>query len=484
MGKKQQQKSVTRTTTITPASTTTTLKSFSPWTSSSKSSLPPLYYAHLLRAPDAHTLRVYETSTGKCISRWASNQLGDEDEEHEQRVASLEWTLIPAPLAATSNAESVQQSAEAEGKRGKKRRKSDSTPVAPLAPSVQQQAEPKLVLALGLENGSILLWSPNGANPTTLSHPSSSTPVTALASPIVAGQSSAEATSGHLWSAHEDGSVRVWDLVSGQLMGKANVVTEGKKWDDLAVRYEAAEASDKKRSVQIVLSHLSLHVYSLSILTGASKKDKVKDLKATEVGRCTGHVEAAFVRWTGRSATASSTSAMEEDASTSLSFLSYSPADRFIQFWSLALSSTTSTRAEGSLVARLALDSGVHSVALGASASTEEEQIVAGIDSVGKVALARLPFVFPQATAAKGKKAGVLALEVESEVSGKGGDAAGVSEVAFGAEAQLVVCRGGVKPTFESVVSFPAQRPEDRTLIFLSLHVVLCRRDWIMDHQD
>lgn len=438
MGKKQQPKTVQRTTTITPASTSTVLTSFSPAVASLKSSL---YYAHLLRAPDAHTLRIYESSTGKCISRWASNALGDE-EDQEQRVASFEWTLIPAPAAAGS----TEAPGEAEGKRGKKRRKSDSTPAAAAgAEEAARQQQPKLALALGLENGSILLWSPNGATPTTLSHSSSTSPVTALASPV------GEGSAGHLWSAHEDGAVRVWDLVSGQLVGKASGIAETKKWDDLAVRYEAGEAGDKKRSVQVVLSHLSLHVYSLSI-GGASKKDKVKDLKVTEIGRCTGHVEAGFVRWTGRSAASPSSSAMEDDStSDSLSFLSYSPADRFVQFWTLPL--VSSTRAEGVLAARLALDSGVHTVALGSS-SADEEQIIAAIDSVGKVALARLPFTIPQ-VATKGKKAaGVVALAVESEISGRGGEGAGVSEAAFGgAEGQVIVCRGGVKPVFESVVS-------------------------------
>ncbi|ORY80778.1 hypothetical protein BCR35DRAFT_304358 [Leucosporidium creatinivorum] len=439
MGKKQQPKSVARTTTITPASTSTVLTAFSPSVASASPLKSSLYYAHLLRAPDAHTLRIYEISTGKCISRWASNALGD-DEDQEQRVASFEWSLIPAPAAA----EATEAPAEAEGKRGKKRRKSDSTPTAAAgADEAARQQQPKLVLALGLENGSILLWSPNGATPITLSHSSSSSPVTALASPV------GEGSAGHLWSAHEDGAVRVWDLVSGQLVGKASGIVEAKKWDDLAVRYEAAEAGDKKRSVQLVLSHLSLHVYSLSI-GGASKKDKVKDLKTTEIGRCTGHVEAGFVRWTGRSAASPSTSAMEDDStSDSLSFLSYSPADRFVQFWTLPLSS--STRAEGALAARLALDSGVQTVALGSS-RTEEEQIIAAIDSVGKVALARVPFTFPQPSTKGKKAAGVVALPIESEISGRGGEGAGVSETAFGgAEGQVVVCRGGVKPVFESV---------------------------------
>lgn len=423
-------KSTQRTTSITPASIASTLSSFSPATTSKSS-----FYAHLHRAPDAHTLRVYEVATGKCVSRWASNAVGDEE---EQRVESLEWALIPQPVAGEGTA----AEAEAEGKRGKKRRKSDSALELPTAAAATTAPEDKLVLALGLTNGSILLWTPNGSNPVTLSHATSLSPVTALSSPLV---DSSSASSGHLWSAHADGAVRVWDLATGAIVGKASGLPEGTHWDSLAVRYLAAVEGAKRATAHLLLSHLSLHLYSVA-LPAAGKKDKLRDLKTVNLGRCTGHIEACSVLFPPSSSFSSS--------DTSTTFLSYAPSDRFVQIWSLPLLPSPSP-ANGTLLARLALPSGVSFVALHPSPlDPTDESVLAAIDTEGQVSLARLPVEFPTASASpKEGKTGIVALEVESEVVGRAGEAAGVVKVLFGEEGQMVLVRGGVKPVFESVVS-------------------------------
>ncbi|KAI5474800.1 U3 small nucleolar RNA-associated protein 5 [Pseudohyphozyma bogoriensis] len=456
MGKKVAPKSTERTTSITPASQASTLHAFSPSTPSSKS----LLYAHLHRAPDAHTLRVYDATTGKCLSRWASNSAADGDDD--KRVASLAWAVIPAPAASTSAAAAGGASAgeeEAKGKRGKKRRKSDSAAEQPVVDG-KVADEAKLVLALGLEDGAILLWTPTGSNstPTVISHPSSTSAITALSSPV--GTST---PSGHLWSAHADGSVRVWDLEAGALIAKIGegLNAGGKAWDDIAVRYLPVPASaddSKKRPVQILLSHLSIHLFSVSLAT-SSKKDKVRELKPVEIGRSVGHVDKAFVRWSGRSSLAPSASpdeAMEDDDATStpLTFISHSSTDRFVQVWSLVPSST-SQRVDATLTARLGLDSGVQSLAIGSSPlNDEEEQVLAAIDVEGKVAVARLPFVIPVAKGTPGKKgkgAGIVALEVESQVTARNGEGAGVVEVKFGESGKVWLCRSSVKPTFDQV---------------------------------
>lgn len=455
MGKKTP-KSTPRTTAINPATVASVRTSFSPSTSTSSN----FYYAHLHCAPDAHTLRVYEVESGKCVSRWASNGSGEEGagEEEELRVRSIEWCWLPAPIA---NGGSSDNTAE-DAKRGKKRRKSDGGSASiesPLKPSSTSQ--PKLTIALGLENGSILLWDPRGVSPSrTLHHPTSNSPVTSLASPV----SSSFARDGHLWSAHQDGSVRVWDLASSTLVGKVSGLTEEKRWDDLLVRYEEA-AEDSKRTAQIVLSHLSLHVYSVQV--GSLKKDKVKDLKSTEIGRCTGHVEPAQIRWTGESSSSSSTS-------DKLSFLSFTPTDRFVQIWSIP-STPSSSSSNGTLVARLALDSGVSSASI--SPLSSDSQTLAAIDTTtGSVSLASLPLSFPPPSPSKkGKKnaaSSVVALEAISEMtstSSKG--EAGVSEVTFreGQDGKAVVCRGGVKPVFEVIVSLDNPLSHTRMAALLTI---------------
>ncbi|GAA5857579.1 hypothetical protein JCM8547_004281 [Rhodosporidiobolus lusitaniae] len=460
MGKKAP-KSTPRTTDINPASVSSSLTAFSHPAASSSSTA--LYYAHVQQAPDAHTVRVFAVDSGKCVSRWASNA----DDGDELRVKSVEWCYVPSASPAGSTT-----AVDGEGKRGKKRRKSDGggavdSPAKPVASSSLKPQPAQLTLALGLENGSVLLWHPLGTGSRTLSHPASISPVTAVASPV----SSSVQEDGHLWTAHADGSVRVWDTVSGNVVGKVAGLKEEQRWDDLLVRYEPASEEGGKRTVHLVLSHLSLHAYSLQLAGPSKKEGKVRDLKAVEVGRCTGHVEPCSIRWTGlSSSTSSSFSDMTDDATFSssdkLSFLSFSPTDRFVQLWSLPLASPSSP-ANGTLLARLALDSGVSSASLSpllssSSSSSSSSQTLAAIDSVtGNVTLTSLPLSFTPAESAitpskKGKKttSGVVALEALCEITApaQGGRAeAGVAEAVFRAEEEgkVLLCRGGVKPVFE-----------------------------------
>lgn len=451
MGKKTP-KTTSRTTAINPQAVAHTLTAFSP------AGAHELYYAHLHAAPDAHTLRVYSLD-GKCISRWASNAHGDEQGDDnsavdEPRVRSIEWCTLPA----SSTDEAVAQQ-QAEGKRGKKRRKSDGggavdSPAKPTLDSLRPAA-PQALLALGLESGSILLWQPAGTQARTLSHAASNSLVTALAAPVGAD------AAGHLWSAHADGSVRLWDVESGNVLGKVAGLAEEPRWDDMLVRYEAAATESGKRTVQLVLSHLSLHVYTLQ-LAGASKKEgKVRDLKATELGRCTGHVEPCSVRWTGASVASSGSSA--DDSLDKLTFLSYAPTDRFVQIWQIPTGPSSSPHI-GLLLARLALDSGVASAAVSPLSSTSSSQTLGAIDATtGNVSLTTLPVSFSAESATPSKKGkkhglGVVALETQSEITAPaqgGRNEANVSAVAFRPEedGKVVLCRGGVKPMFEVVVS-------------------------------
>ncbi|GAA5854471.1 hypothetical protein JCM9279_006618 [Rhodotorula babjevae] len=445
MGKKSKPATAPRTTAINPAAVATILTAFSPSTVAAG----PSYYAHLHAAPDAHTLRVYDLD-GKCVSRWASNANTDgQDEADEPRVKSLAWCWVPPASSALDG--QADGAAAADGKRGKKRRKSDGGAAAdsPAKPS-SSALKPQLMLALGLESGDVLLWHPLGTASRTLSHPTSASPVTALALPV----SSSATADGHLWSAHQDGAVRVWDVASGALVGKVGGLVEEPRWDDLLVRYEQPADEGGKRTVYLVLSHLSLHVYSLHLGAASKKEGKVRDLKATELGRCTGHVEPCSVRWTGASSSSS-------DAGDKLSFLSYSPTDRFVQVWQVATSTPSSSPHIGLLLARLGTDSGVASAAVSPLAG--DAQTLAAVDSAtGNVTLSALPLSFAPAASpskkAKKHAAGVVALEAQCEVTAPaqgGRSEAGVAAVAFraGDEAQAVLCRGGVKPVFE-VVSF------------------------------
>ncbi|GAA5826213.1 hypothetical protein JCM11251_007211 [Rhodosporidiobolus azoricus] len=459
MGKSKAPKSTPRTTEINPAAVSTSLTAFSPSTSTTKNST---LYAHLHCAPDAHTLRVFDVDSGKVLSRWSS--AAGEGDDDELRVKSIEWCWVPS--ASAGGETGITGTSQAEGKRGKKRRKSDGGgAIDSPAKGAAKPQPPQLTLALGLENGSVLLWHPNGTGSRTLSHPTSNSPVTALAAPV----SSSAQEDGHLWTAHADGSVRVWETQTGSCVGKVTGLNEEPRWDDLLVRYEPAGEDGAKRSVHLVLSHLSLHVYGVQ-LAGASKKEgKVRELKATNLGSCTGHVEPCSLRWTGLSSSSSASSSaldMSDDSPASpadkLTFLSFAPTDRFVQVWSLPLHSSTSSPANGMLLARLATDSGVSSAIVSplSSASAASAQTLAAVDSAtGNVSVTSLPLSFAPSSASpskKGKKhaAGVVALEVLCEITAPaagGRSEANVAEVSFRSqeEGKALLSRGGVKPVFE-----------------------------------
>ena len=455
MGKNDKKpRSTPSTTSVTPSTLTTTLTSFSP--SNGKSSNASVYFAHLLRAPDHHTLRIYDVSSGQCVIRWGSN-VTEGEEKDEERVASISWVLLPPAASAEAVGEGEEEAGE--GKRGKKRRKSTSAAEGTTAGLMEKDS--KLVFALGLESGKILFLSLNATNETTiLSHPTSTLSLTTLVAP----SRSTSPHHAHLYTINTAGQVGLWELsalsngtVAGNLIAKLAGLPENTPWDDLAVNYlPHPEPTAKKQTVQLVLSKLTLHVYSFHLAVGgASKKDKVKDIKVTELGKCTGHIAAAHVEFTGIIPSTSATaddSAMasddEEDAapkSTAIRFLSYSKTDRFVQIWSLGSGSK-----EGKLIARLGLEFGVAGVALGSSSlNADEEEVLAAVDGEGRVSLARLPLSFPEGS----KK--VFVLETESIVKGKAGEGTDVNSIRLASEGEdsLVVCRGRVKPVFEVIVS-------------------------------
>ena len=389
-------------------------------------------------------------SSGQCVIRWGSN-VTEGEEKDEERVASISWVLLPPAASAEAVAEGEEDAGE--GKRGKKRRKSTSA-----VEGTTVEKESKLVFALGLESGKILFLSLNTTNETTLlSHPTSTLPLSTLVAP----PRSTSPHHAHLYTINPLGQVNLWELsalsngtVAGTLVAKLAGLPENTPWDDLALNYlPLSDPAAKKQTVQIVLSKLTLHVYSFNLAVGGStKKDKVKDVKVTELGKCTGHIAAAHVEFTGivsslSSATAEDSAMLSDDEDNSapapkaIRFLSHSKTDRFVQIWSLAPGSTS-----GKLIARLGLESGVSAVSLGVSSlNADEEEVLAAVDAEGRIAFSRLPLAFPEGS----KK--VFNLETESVIKGKGGEGTDVNSLRL-KEDSLVVCRGRVKPVFEVIV--------------------------------
>ncbi|KAJ2933579.1 hypothetical protein H1R20_g3517, partial [Candolleomyces eurysporus] len=145
-------------------------------------------FAYLALTVDKHRLRVYNTASGQSL---ADHTLDN------ARVSHLSW----GSFNFASEAQNAAADNDAQSPSKKKRKKRSS-----LAATEHQSTIGTEVVILGLSDGSISFFSPSHARVLrTLSHPSSSTPILAVASAEGSNPSA-------VWSSSEDGTVRCWDL--------------------------------------------------------------------------------------------------------------------------------------------------------------------------------------------------------------------------------------------------------------------------------
>jgi U3 small nucleolar RNA-associated protein 5 len=425
----------------TASTSLTALTAFSPE--------PSDFFAQLSLAVDAHTLRIYDVVTGRCTARWAAS-------EAREKVTCIEWVEVPS------------QAKVADSKRGKKRRKSSSA--AEKEPVDPSDATPRVQLvALGLSNGTIALVHPNQSTVVkTLSHPSSTKPVTSLSAPLL--------SSDMIWSCSSDGVVRVWtlpDLVGngGRLLARMEGVGAG--WDRISVRYLDSTHHDGRRDVSMNGTHdstkaqllVAQHAIRLLEVTlpfsvrsrgpaGGEEDLAVVDLNPRVAASFTGHAtEVTTLVWLPSTSSqdppdGSLTNGVSKLASEP-SFLSCASSDRFVNLWSFpkpTSSPSKSTKApEGTLVASLALDDPVHKAfAVG--------PFVAALSTSGILAVARV-----NQKPEKKSKSPVVALKPTSEVAVKSGGEPLIDVLLIAAEEgganAIKAARGSVKPIFETVVS-------------------------------
>ena len=142
------------------------------------------FYAQIARAADADTVRVYDTVSGRCVGRWATEIAAADG----GRVECATWIdLRSAEGAATPS------------KRGKKRRKSGAA-AAEAEDGPAPSSSTLAALALGLSDGSILILHPTQSTVIkTLSHASAPSAMQSLSCPAGARHL--------LWSGSADGSV-------------------------------------------------------------------------------------------------------------------------------------------------------------------------------------------------------------------------------------------------------------------------------------
>jgi U3 small nucleolar RNA-associated protein 5 len=343
------------------------------------------YLAVLSLAVDKHRLRVHDAVSGKSIA---------ENTVDTARITAFAWVRFDAALA---------QRPDAAARKAKKKRKSDGAAPAPSAPDA---STPESVVALGLSDGTILLFSPAHARVLrTLTHPTSTAPIAALdATPDALGALA-------LWSAGADGVLRVWDAQTGAHRASHRL---DDRTPPTALRVRPGADGDAD-TVHVLLAH-----YRIRLVAAPHDLSAPKD-----VADFTGH--------------ASDVAALYWQPAPSRHFASIARGDRHVQLWD-------ASQGAGTLVASLALDADARTLAYDAAH-------VLAVSASGRVA------VFDGAPPKKKAKVAVAAprCTIAPPIRGQ---AAPVVAAAFEGDGKVRVARlvGGVKPIVDIVVRVPPHR--------------------------
>ena len=382
---------------VEDATTSTYLSSFSP---------DGHLFAFLSLAIDKHALKVYDTATRRSVAEHIVDAA---------RVTSLCW----ARLDLTEGGGKGGGDEESSRKSKKKKRNSAAADGA-----TSSNAAPQLVV-LGLSDGSLVLFSPtHGRLLRTLSDPSSSSAVLA-----VAGQESGSTDPHTLWTSGADGALRIWDARANQV--SRSLFSEDRiPYTALSVR-----SSDEEGVSEVLAAHHSIH-----LLAVASDSQKPKTL-----AKFTGHASpVSALRWIDRS-----------------HFLSSASADRFINVWE----APSAPKVDGKIVASIPLDSDCRTIQLSSSPTLEssEDRLLLTLSASGKVSVFAVASDLATSSPTKGKSAipTLAPKTVISSSSKKGAAALTILTVTHSDEKngrlRIASVTGGVQLTFDAVVCPPVQ---------------------------
>lgn len=314
---------------------------------------------------------MFDVGSSKCVLRWASAAGEGEG------VGGFCWGW--KGVAGVKEKEE-----EEEGKRGKKRRLEGET-----EEQVKGEQGLKEVVVVGLENGSLVVLGLEGGPPTTISSPSSTTKITSLSAP--------SSSSSHVYSAHEDGTIRLWDLTTSSLLTKILIPDATSAWDSIDISYPTVTTTSKPL-IKLALLKSTLQIYSLKL--SLKKSSQI----ASRVRQAVGHIGEGKVRFLSGGGV-----------------VTWAKGERFVLIWD---------ESEGKLVKRLGLEEGVKDVLVSG-------ETIAALSVEGKVVLA----------------------DIGEEVENGGlvkillGAGKGCEGIALRKEGRsLVVVKGNVKPVFEEIV--------------------------------
>ncbi|KAF9040377.1 WD40 repeat-like protein [Hymenopellis radicata] len=339
-------------------------------------------FAFLSLAVDKHRLRVYDSSSGKSVA---------ENVFDVSRVTALVWGQV---VGADSTDDSPSK---------KKRRKTAD----------DQSAEKATLEAiiLGMSDGTILVFSPtHGRTMRTLSNPKSTT---AILSVVVDKNK-------HLWTSSADGTVRLWDLESG------NITRSHKSDDRIPYSSIAMRPSDLEDDSRILAAHHSIHLLSL-------------DKKISEVASFPGHASPVkILQWDASQVPANR-------------FVSLAEGDRVVSVWELPRDGAK----QGKLVASVQLDADARLVALQNTEPSSRNQTLLTLSSSGRISIYPIPNELTPPPKSPHKVSTLLPRSTLAVPPSKNTSGAQLIGVTFSAGSsgsiRIVRLVGGVKPVFDLV---------------------------------
>ncbi|TRM62401.1 WD40-repeat-containing domain protein [Schizophyllum amplum] len=277
---------------------------------------------------DKHRLRVYDALTNKTIAEYLVPSA---------RVSSLAWAKL------NTSEDSPATPADAPPSK-KKRKKGASGPVDTPASSAID------VVALGLVDGSVSLFSPShGRVVRTLSDPSCTSPVLALS----------PAADGSLWASGADGEIHIWNPQKNQIAGN---------WKSDRIPLTALCTRPGTADVEVLAAS-----HSIRALSSTSDDEPQKPVQTAAF---TGHATPIqILRWD-----------VSQEPPTR--FVSVAERDRIVSMWELP-----PTGAEGRMVASVPLDADARNAAFSAA------RHMLAVDTAGKIYVYDIPEHLPGTSA-------------------------------------------------------------------------------------
>ena len=299
------------------------LSSSSPSSHLSAFSQDGQYFAIVVLAVDKHRLRVYSTSTSSVVA----------DLIPHAHVSSIEWT---------STSSSGEQSSPS-----KKRRKGSTS---------STKSPQTTVVALGLSDGSILLFSPShGKTVQTLSNAASTSPIAALSRSASKNVDNAC----RLFSVSSDNVIRLWDTSANSIQGTWS--TDDRVPYTCIRAYPSAEGEDAD-SHHLLVANTTVKLLNLEE-PDAAVRSSTSPLKIKPESTFTGH--------------ASPIQEIHCDVEYGR-FITMSQSDRIMYVWSLEQT--------GTMAASIPLDSKARAASFNPSNHT-----VAVVSSLGTLSLVPVP---------------------------------------------------------------------------------------------